>query len=76
MRWGATSIGTQTKQEAVQGPQRRGLLSRTVQNQKLMRQKKRFGNDCAGTAGSDGPDRCYDQMSYQEEQSRIPKTMT
>jgi len=32
-----------------------------------MLQKKRFGNDCAGTARSDGPDRCYDQMSYQDE---------
>jgi hypothetical protein len=52
--------------------QPRGLLSRTVQNQQLMFQKKRFGNDRAGTARGDGSDRCYDQMSDQEEQ--IPHT--
>jgi hypothetical protein len=32
-----------------------------------MLQKKRFGDDCAGTAGSHGPDRRDDQMSYQDE---------
>ena len=37
-----------------------------------MLQKKRFGNDGAGTAWGDGPDRCYDQMSYEDEP--IPHT--
>ena len=37
-----------------------------------MLQKKRFGNDCAGTAGSHGSDRRDDQMSHQDEP--IPHT--
>jgi hypothetical protein len=37
-----------------------------------MLQKKRFGDDCAGTAGSHGPDRRDDQMNYQDEP--IPHT--
>lgn len=37
-----------------------------------MLQKKRFGNDGTGAAWGDGPDRCYDQMSYQEKQ--VPHT--
>ena len=52
--------------------QPRGLLSRTVQDQHLMLQQKRFGNDGAGTAWGEGPDRCYAQMSYEDEP--IPHT--
>jgi hypothetical protein len=63
---------TRTQQDSVQGAQPRGLLSRTVQDQQLMLQEKRFGNDGAGTAWGDGPDRCYDQMSYEDEP--IPHT--
>jgi hypothetical protein len=37
-----------------------------------MLQKKRFGNDCAGTAGSHGSDRRDDQVSHQDEP--IPHT--
>jgi len=37
-----------------------------------MLQEKRFGNDCASTARSDGPNSSYDQMSYQDEP--IPHT--
>jgi len=37
-----------------------------------MLQKKRFGDDGAGAAGSQVPDRRDDQMSYQEEP--IPHT--
>jgi hypothetical protein len=37
-----------------------------------MLQKKRLGDDCAGTAGSHGPDRRDDQMSHQDEP--IPHT--
>jgi hypothetical protein len=32
-----------------------------------MLQKKRFGSDCGGTAGSHGSDRRDDQMSHQDE---------
>jgi hypothetical protein len=44
----------------------------STRNQQLMLQKKRFGNDCAGTAGSHGSDRRDDQMSHQDEP--IPHT--
>ncbi len=37
-----------------------------------MLQKKRFGYDCAGTAGSHGSDRRDDEMSHQDEP--IPHT--
>ncbi len=37
-----------------------------------MLQKKRYGDDCAGTAGSHGPDRRGDQISHQDEP--IPHT--
>jgi hypothetical protein len=32
-----------------------------------MLQKKRFGNDCAGTARSHGPENRDDQVSHQDE---------
>lgn len=62
----------QAQQDTVQGAQSRCLLSRSIQDQQLMLQKKRFGNDCAGTAGSRGSDRRDDQMSHQDEP--IPHT--
>ena len=46
----------QAQQDTVQGAQLRCLLSRSIQDQQLMLQKKRFGNDRAGTAGSHGSD--------------------
>jgi len=62
----------QAQQDTVQGAQLRCLLSRSIQDQQLMLQKKRFGNDCAGTAGSHGSDRRDHQMSHQNEP--IPHT--
>ena len=43
---------TQTQQDTVEGVERRCLLSSSVQDQQLMLQKKRFGDDCAGTSRS------------------------
>src|SRR5579862_5632340 len=48
-------------------PDRRCLLSSSVQDQQLMLQKKRFGDDCAGTPRSHSPDRRDDEMSDQDE---------
>jgi len=62
----------QAQQETVQGAQLRCLLSRSIQDQQLMLHKKRFGDDCTGTARSHGPDRRDDQMSDQDEP--IPHT--
>jgi hypothetical protein len=63
---------SQGQQDTVQGAQLRCLLSRSIQDQQPMLQKKRFGDDYAGTAGSHGPDRRDDEMSYRDEP--IPHT--
>lgn len=57
----------QAQQDAVQWAEPRRLLSRSIQDQQLMFQKKRFDNDCAGTARRRGPDRRDNEMSYQDE---------
>ena len=62
----------QAQQDSVQCAEPRRLLSRSIQDQQLMLQKKRLGDDCAGTAGSHGSDRRDDQMSHQDEP--IPHT--
>jgi hypothetical protein len=58
---------TQTQQDTIEGVQRRCLLSSSVQDQQLMLQKKRFGDDCAGTPRSHSPDGRDDEMSDQDE---------
>jgi hypothetical protein len=63
---------TQTQQDTVKGVERRRLLSSSVQDQQLMLQKERFGDDCAGTPRSHSPDRRDDEMSeIRTSQSRM-----
>lgn len=57
----------QAQQDSDQCAERRRLHSRSVQNQQLMLQKARFGDDCAGTGRGHGPDRRDNEMSHQGE---------
>jgi hypothetical protein len=63
MRW-RQEYRTQTQQDAVQGTERRGSLTRSIQDQQLMLQKERFGDDRAGTSRSHGPNSRDDQVSH------------
>jgi hypothetical protein len=58
---------TQTQQDAVQGTERRCFSARSIQDQQLMLQKKRFGDDRAGTSRSHDPDDRDDQVSHKDE---------
>jgi hypothetical protein len=55
------------EQDAVEGAELRRLLSRSIQDQQLLLQEKRFGDDGAGTARTHDPDRRDDQVSHQNE---------
>ena len=58
---------TQAQQDAVQGTQRRCFPARSIKDQQLMLEKKRFGDDGAGTSRSHDLDDRDDQVSHQDE---------
>jgi len=55
-----------TRTECV-ATERRCFPARSIQDQQLMLQKKRFGDDRAGTSRSHDPDDRDDQVSHQDE---------